>query len=252
MSLTPPNVDCNGWLDVEGCFNVHERGGWAAGDRRMRTGRLFRGDDPARMSPAGRRTVDGLGLRAVVDLRSARQVALGHRFAGRSATHHVPIVDRVLATDEPRRVDSPADIATMYEEMVGAQQANVVIAVELLARHVADGPVLVHCTAGKDRTGIVVAFVHAAIGVPIDSIVEDYARSDAPTRRRRVAMLADPLPGDPDVAGAPEVLWTAPAEAMETFVARAVDRYGSLERWPVGIGVSGEAVTALRDHLLRH
>ncbi len=38
---------------------------------------------------------------------------------------------------------------------------------------------LVHCTAGKDRTGIVVALVQAAIGVPLESIVEDYARSDA-------------------------------------------------------------------------
>ena len=88
--------------------------------------------------------------------------------------------------------------------MVEQRRGNVVRAVELIAAHVADGPVLVHCMAGKDRTGIVVALVQAAIGVPLESIVEDYARSDGPTRQRRAAMIANPLPGDPAVASAPE------------------------------------------------
>ena len=105
--------------------------------------------------------------------------------------------------------------------MVDAQRGNVVRAVEIIAEHVGDGPVLVHCTAGKDRTGIVVALVQAAIGVPLDSIVEDYARSDAPTRLRRTEMIANPLPDDPDVAAAPELIWTAPGEAMELFATRA-------------------------------
>ena len=52
-------------------------------------------------------------------------------------------------------------------------------------------------------------------------------------------MIADPQPGDPDVATAPELIWTAPAEAMELFATRAVARHGSLEAWPRAIGVSG-------------
>ncbi len=132
-------------------------------------------------------------------------------------THHVPLVDRVLATNERRHVEVPADIVTLYDEMVDGQRDNVVRAVEIVAAHVGDGPVLVHCTAGKDRTGIVVALVQAAIGVPLDAIVEDYVRSDSPTRLRRIEMLANPLPDDPDVAAAPELIWTAPGEAMELF-----------------------------------
>ena len=79
--------------------------------------------------------------------------------------------------------------------MVAGQRGNVVRAVEIIAAHVSDGPVLVHCMAGKDRTGIVVALVQAAIGVPLDSIVEDYARSDAPTRLRRLGDDRQPAPG---------------------------------------------------------
>ena len=64
--------------------------------------------------------------------------------------------------------------------MVELRRDNVVRAVELIADNIGDGPVLVHCMAGKDRTGIVVALVQAAIGVPLASIVEEYARSDEP------------------------------------------------------------------------
>ena len=107
----------------------------------------------------------------------------------------------------------PVDIADLYDEMVELRRENVVRAVDLIAEHVGEGPVLVHCMAGKDRTGIVIGLVQAAIGVPLASIVEEYARSDAPTRLRRTAMIADPHPGDPDVATAPEMIWTAPPEA---------------------------------------
>ena len=63
-------------------------------------------------------------------------------------------------------------------------------------------------------------------------------------------MIADPLPGDPDVAAAPELIWTAPAEAMALFATRGVERSGSLEAWPLSLGVSADAVAALRTHLV--
>lgn len=238
-------------LDVEGCFNVRDAGGWStSGGRTMRSGLLFRADEPNRMTATGRAVVDGLGLRAVIDMRSRHHFERGPGFADAALTHHVPVVDRVIATEEPRRVDDPVDIADLYDEMLELRRDNIVRAVEIIADHVGEGPVLVHCMAGKDRTGIVVALVQAAIGVPITSIVDEYARSDEPTRLRRVAMITDPLPGDPDVATAPELIWTAPGQAMELFATRAVARHGSLEAWPLAVGIPAPAVRALREHLL--
>ncbi len=240
-----------GVLDVEGCFNVRDAGGWSTDSgRRMKTGLLYRADEPLRITDAGRAVVDALGLRAVVDLRSRYHFERGPGFADPTRTHHVPVVDRVLATDEPPRIDSPADMARLYDEMVEFRRANVVRAVEIVAAHVGEGPVLVHCMAGKDRTGIVVALIQAAIGVPLDSIVDDYARSDVPTRHRRAEMVEHPLPGDPDLAAASHLIWTAPAETMQLFATRAVDRFGSLEDWATGLGVSAGAVADLRRHLL--
>ena len=248
---TPDTIPLAALLDVEGCFNVRDAGGWSTwSGRQMKPGLLYRADEPVRMTTAGRAVIDGLGLRAVVDLRSRYHFERGPGFADPTRTHHVPVVDRVIATDEPRRVDSPADMARLYDEMVEFQRANVVRAVEIVAAHVSDGPVLVHCLAGKDRTGIVVALIQAAIGVPLDSIVDDYARSDVPTRRRRSEMLARPVAGDPDVVTASDVIWTAPAETMELFATSAVERFGSLEDWPTGLGVSAGAVAELRGHLL--
>ncbi|MET0662753.1 MAG: tyrosine-protein phosphatase [Ilumatobacteraceae bacterium] len=238
-------------LDVEGCFNVRDAGGRSTSDgRHMRQGLLYRADEPVRMTAAGRAVVDALDLRAVVDLRSEHHFERGPGFADPSRTYNVPVVDRVLATDEPPRIDSPADMARLYDGMVEFRRANIVRAVEIVAANVGEGPVLVHCMAGKDRTGIVVALIQAAIGVPLDSIVDDYARSDAATQRRRAEMVAHPLAGDPDLAAASHVIWTAPAETMELFATRAVERFGSLEDWATGLGVSAGAVADLRRDVL--
>ena len=186
------------FLHVEGCFNVRDAGGWPTTDgHRMRTGLLFRADEPTRMTAAGRAAIDELGLCAVIDLRGRDELGGGHGFAGRAITHHLPVVDRVIATAEPRRIEHAPDIARLYDEMLDLRRGEFVRAIEIIARHTAEGPVLVHCKAGKDRTDMVIALVHAAIGVPIESIVEDYARWDGPTRRRRAVMDIDPRPVTP-------------------------------------------------------
>ena len=114
-------------LDVEGCFNVRDAGGWSTwSGRHMRPGLLYRADEPVRLTTAGRTAIDALGLRAVVDLRSRFHFERGPGFADPTRTHHVPVVDRVIVTDEPPRVDSPADIARLYDEMVEFRRANVV------------------------------------------------------------------------------------------------------------------------------
>jgi hypothetical protein len=63
-------------------------------------------------------------------------------------------------------------------------------------------------------------------------------------------MLERPNVGDPPVARSPEFLWTAPREAMFLLATRAVEEFGSLEAWPIGLGVSPAAIDKLRIGLL--
>ena len=238
-------------VNVDGCFNVRDAGGWPTVDgRRMRTGVLYRADDPVRLTDEGRAAIAHLELRAVIDLRQQAQVDRGHLCGDATITHHIPLVDRVIDIDDPPQLEQAADLVDLYEDMVERGAAQLVRAVDTVSEHIADGAVLVHCVAGKDRTGLVVALIQSAIGVTIGSIIEEYALSDAPTQRRRSAMIAEPMSGDPPVGRSPALLWTAPAETMRLFTGRVIELHGSLDAWPGAIGVPPETIARLRDALL--
>jgi protein-tyrosine phosphatase len=238
-------------LDIDGCFNVRDAGGWPAEDgRRMTTGLLYRADDPVRLTDEGRARITELDLRAVIDLRQQAQFDRGYAFGRAEITHHIPTVDRLIDLDNPPRFEQAIDIVSLYEDMIERGGPQLALAVDTVAEHIADGPVLVHCVAGKDRTGLVVALIQAAIGVTVDSIIAEYALSDVPAQRRREAMIAAPLSGDPPVGRSPLLLWSAPAEVMTLFVQRVIDLHGSIAAWPAALGVSGETTDRLRDRLL--
>ncbi|MDP9464210.1 MAG: tyrosine-protein phosphatase [Actinomycetota bacterium] len=237
--------------EIEGCFNFRDAGGWpAAGGTTMRNGVLYRADAPERLTAAGRATVATLGLTCVIDLRQKRFVEMSLGFAGDDVTHHIELVDQMIDYNQPPRLEEPVDLTIMYTDLIGRCRPQLVHAIGVVADHVQRGPVLVHCTAGKDRTGLVVALIQAAIGVPLESIADDFARSDDPSRRRRAAMLESPVTGDPPVARSPEFMWTAPREAMRLLAVEAVDEFGSLESWPRQLGVSEAAIERLQTGLL--
>jgi protein tyrosine/serine phosphatase len=216
----------------------------------MARGVLYRADDPVRLTAQGRRAIAELGLRAVIDLRQQAQFDRGYAFDDRAETHHIPLVDRVIDVDAPPPLEGPADIVDLYEDMVERGRDQIVRVLDTMAGAMAEGPVLVHCVAGKDRTGLIVALVQAAIGVTTESIVAEYALSHEPTQQRRREMLATPLPDDPPVARSPAMIWSAPAESMAMFVERIVQRHGSLSAWPAAAGVPATTVAALRGLLL--
>ena len=239
-------------LEIEGCFNFRDAGGWpTAAGLTMRHRVLYRGDAPERLTADGRAAVAALGLTCVIDLRQKRFVEMSLGFADDDVTHHIELVDQMIDYTQPPRLEEPVDLTNMYVDLIGRCQPQLVRAIEIIADHVADGPVLVHCTAGKDRTGLVVALIQAAIGVSLDHIADDFTRSDGPSRRRRAAMLESPVTGDPPVAGSPEFLWTAPREALRLLASLAVGEVGSLDGWARGLGVSDAAIERLRAGLLQ-
>lgn len=237
-------------VDIEGCFNFRDAGGWPAENGIMRRGVLYRGDAPERLTAAGRASVDALGLTCVIDLRQKRFVEISLGFADDAMTHHIELVDQMIDYNNVPRLQDPVDLTNMYIDLIGRSEPQLVRAIDTAADHVAGGPVLVHCTAGKDRTGLVVALIQAAIGVSLESIADDFHRSDAPSRRRRAAMLASPVTGDPPVAKSPEFLWTAPREAMYLLAGRAAEQFGSLQAWPRALGVSEATIEKLRIGLV--
>jgi protein-tyrosine phosphatase len=221
-----------GHIDVEGCLNFRDAGGWELPDgSRMRAATLYRSDDPIRLTPRGRTTVEALGLHRVIDLRQHSQHVRSAGFLPPERTDHVSLVDRVLDVDSPPRLAEPEDMTDLYETMLERSHETLGRVLDLAARHLQDGPVLVHCAYGKDRAGLVTALIQAAIGLPAEAIAADYARSQEPTVRRRAWALAEPLPDDPPTMTVPPILFTAREEVMTELLARALQRHGTLVEW---------------------
>jgi protein-tyrosine phosphatase len=170
------------WIRLPGTTNLRDLGGYPSTDGgtvRWRT--LLRSDALHRLDDSGRAALLGLGLRTVIDLRTDEEVmATPSALAGTGGTagtagsrvrsYHVPLFD---ASAIGRL---PPELAAIYRYMIDDRGAAIAEAVgRLCASNALPG--LIHCTAGKDRTGLVAAIVLEVIGVPDDIIAADYAMS---------------------------------------------------------------------------
>ncbi|MER6944559.1 tyrosine-protein phosphatase [Nonomuraea sp. NPDC000554] len=160
--------------------------------------------------------------------------------------HNLPIEVRRWDTssynDDAQGV--PRFLADRYLEVSEDGVANLREAVETVSRD-DSAPVVVHCAAGKDRTGLLIAIILALLGVAEDDIVADYALTGLATERF-IADWQARHPGSPMWPG----FGQAPAEAMRLFLADLVARHGSVARYcaevlRVGSGVVDELRRAL-------
>ncbi len=118
-----------------------------------------------------------------------------------------------------------------------------------LVTHVAHAdhhPVVIHCTAGKDRTGLGAALLLGAVGVADDVIVEDYALTDQYRSVHRLAEIAPQVEAAGLELEAVQILFTAPAATMEHTLSGLEDRWGGIRPYLTGLaGVSEQALDDL-------
>lgn len=242
-------------VPFEACFNFRDLGGYSTVDgRRIRQGVLYRSDSLHRLTDADVRAFHDLGLRTVIDLRSAAEIDDFGRFRWavdqRPAWHHVPMIDEVLlrvdaGAPRPVSTQSPAEA---YGTIVGGG-SSVARVFELLttAGHL---PAVFHCTSGKDRTGIVAAMALDLLGVPDSVIAVDYAITNE-TRRRSTSWIEEHEPAFAAfLALIPEASRHVDPQDILRFLDRLRDRHGSIEGFLVGAGVRPDALENLRAHLL--
>ena len=105
---------------------------------------------------------------------------------------------------------------------------------------------VVHCAAGKDRTGVVCAVALSLLGVSDDDIAADYALSTQASEQLTAWMRQT----YPDRDALPQTFLESPVEAMLLFLAELRELHGSVERYALDAGVSAAQINALRTHLL--
>ena len=246
-------------LRLDGASNFRDLGGYPTADgRETRWGQVFRSDALHRLSPADRTVVDGLGLRVVYDLRTdeerthmpsvlpaeLRQVLLT---IGGDATRTNPL-NALFA--QGKLNDLPDDfLAQVYQDLT---EHNAPTFGRLLTGLADDDlPALFHCTAGKDRTGMSAALLLSVLGVPEETILDDYVLSRAFLSERRMSRLRPKLVELGMNEDRYYTIFGAPREAMATALAELRDKYGSIDTYlTTQADVTPDTLAALRSRLL--
>jgi protein-tyrosine phosphatase len=254
------------WIDLEGAVNVRDLGGLPT-DEGAETvaGRLLRADNLQELSPSDiKRLVRDIGLTTVVDLRSSAELASEgpaplDAVPGVRHAHHPVIPELGSATDavaealllkrSQDRSRFPSDpTCGHYLGYLEDRPDQVVGAVRSIARD--QGAAMVHCAAGKDRTGVVVALALTAVGVLPQAIVADYAA----TGERNEAILSR-LRRSPtyarDIDSLPAEAHRARPETMAAFLEQMDSRYGGVTRWLADRGLDAAELDLLRVKLRR-
>ena len=233
--------------------NLRDLGGLRTGDgRRVRTGRVLRSASPFFVDASqARMLVEELGVRTRVDLRSDVEIGEcpNEHVAGLDhAVHHLPLRAGGAWEHRVDPVDPSEAVAAHYARYL-EHSPDSITSIVRLAADAARTPMLVHCSAGKDRTGVVVALMLSAVGVTAEQVVADYAR----TRDDLEPMLAQLRSLDAYRArldALPEESLTAEPRTMEIFLARLEEEHGGARGYLARHGAGADVLGALERALL--
>ena len=236
-------------IELAGPVNFRDLGGYATVDgERVRWRRVFRSDSLGPVTPAdASHLTEELGLVSVVDLRSTDEVEKEGRGALVDAAveyHHLPLFEVVPGL----RPEWPDTLHELYRRLLTDSADRVAAVLRVIASADAH-PVVFHCVAGKDRTGIVAALVLGLLGVSDEDIVTDYAL----TQEVMAAMIERyPRRAFKSSVGSPypSAILRAEAETMRHTLGELADAYGSAVGWAASAAVDPAAIAALRSALL--
>lgn len=211
-------------LAWEGCLNVRDLGGLPTEDgRRTRLGAVVRSDNVRKLTDEGWRALAEHGVERIVDLRWPEEL-----------------------TQDPPRDDVSDHYVFAYGDWLERYRDRFGTVFAAIAE--AEGPVVVHCMGGKDRTGVVSAVLLRLAGVGYVEIGEDYAVTSVnlePSTSNWIPAIADERE-----RARWEKLRNTPADAIVRVVRDLEARYGDVASYLRAAGLSPEQVERLRNRLV--
>ena len=240
-------------IAFDAVFNFRDLGGYRTRDgATTRWRRLFRADGLNRLREHEAEQVRALGIRTVIDLRTPDEAEAHGRFPEAIAPvayRSLPLFDVQpdwAGFEEP---DAPGFLADRYVEMLETGRSSVAAALHLLADPEAY-PLVFHCAAGKDRTGILAAVVLGLLDVPDEVIIDDYALSHEATERMFAWVTAHGREADSTYQPPPASVIAALPDTMARFLSHLDRTHGGPAGLVADLGVGPDVVERIRAQLL--
>ena len=249
---------------MEQLINFRDFGGYPTVDgRRVKTGYLYRSGRVDRASGRDRENLQALGIKTIIDLRSARE----RKRAPSRPSHLWPgvrVVPLPMPFDEILRERLKPllfhrGVRTAVYDMVSGVYADTVdtscsqvAALFALLQQPEVYPVLIHCRAGRDRTGFISIVIQLALGVGREDVVREYLRSDAyilPQAHRAVRLLKTLSLGLLS-AQSLRAVFASQERYAHTIIGKIENEYGGIMGYLAQCGVSAEDVSAVKEILL--
>ena len=239
-------------LPLVGAYNFRDLGGYATTDgRRTRWGRLYRSDTLHELTDDDLELLRDIGLVSVIDLRTSTELGrTGRGVLGSEPLRYVNL--SVLPEEGDERQAAPAtrivDVPARYLSYLEVGKSALVESFRLMADpdHY---PLVFHCQAGKDRTGVLAALVLSCLDVERRAIVDDYVLTET-----RMDLIVGRLRRDPHFADRmdelPASVFAVEATTMERFLDGLNEQYGGARSWAMTAGISEKELEALFDLLV--
>ena len=248
------------YVPLQGALNLRDIGGYAADGGRIRRGVVFRSDHLSTLTEADLDTIDQLGIRSVFDFRGQHEIELQPSRLWPSVNNHVlvPItgdtvqektfVERVVARELTRVTDT--EVGASYITMLEQRGYRFATVLESIAQ-TDQRPILFHCTAGKDRTGLAAALIHGLCGVSREDIVYDFELSNTyrlPSRISELRAQFEQLGIDIEPL-VPAI--SAPPQAMHMALDHLDAKHGGVREYLThSLGLNAHQVDAIRSALI--
>jgi protein tyrosine/serine phosphatase len=241
----------------DGCLNVRELGGLPTADGgETRRGAVVRADSVRQLSDDGWRALVDHGVRLVVDLRGDHEREEDPPAELPVEVVHVPFMEASDAEWEEIAGELDAATAAAPDDATSTRDAYLIflerfkdnVAASLRAvAHAPEGGVVIHCVGGKDRTGLLTAFLLRLAGVDEETIAQDYALSEERLRARHEAWF-EAAESEEELQRLRRIAQT-PSESMLGVFAELKRRYGGVEEYLREAGASDEELELARARL---
>lgn len=241
----------NQLLELPGTYNLRHVGGYTTADGyQTRSFALFRSDSLHLLTAEGQAALLDYGLCTIIDLRREAELEIEPNvLAAHSGIRylHLPLYNSwrdIMPEGGP-----PRSLLHLYQLIVdGCHETMGRVLCAAASPH--SLPLLVHCKVGKDRTGLVIALLLAAAGVPREIIAEDYAHSGHNLQPLMPELMAAAQRDGLNLERY-ALLLQSPAQTMLDLLAYLDETYGSVETYLDTIGFEADCRATLREQLLR-